>query len=91
MAYALALLAALLLLPALGLGLLTAVLLLGAGLLIALCAVALGATGTLLDWVLALTAVGMTWRAVQAGRQAVRRLRAALATVGPGTGRPRSR
>ncbi|MCX7750149.1 MAG: hypothetical protein N2320_01040 [Candidatus Bipolaricaulota bacterium] len=90
MAYALAVLAALLLIPALGLGLLTAALVLGAGLLVFVCALALGATGTLLDWILALTAVGMTWRALELGRRAVRRLREALATAGPGIGRLRS-
>ncbi len=83
MPYALAVLAALLLIPALGLGILTALLVLGAGLLVALCALALGATGALFEWILALTAVGISWRAVGAGRRAFRRLREALATVGP--------
>lgn len=89
MPYALALLAALLVIPAVGLGLIALSLAIAAAVLVFACALALGATGSFLDWVLALSAVGLTWPAVQSWRRLVRRVKAALATAAPGIGRPR--
>ncbi len=88
MPYVVAILATLLVLPALGLGVVAAVLGALAAAATLACAVALGATGTLLEWILAALAVGVSWRAF-GWRRAVRRLRDALATAGPGIGRLR--
>lgn len=84
-----ALVAALLLIPAVGLGLVALSLAIVAAALVLACALALGATGTLLDWILALTAVGLAWPSVQAGRRFVHRVRGAVATAVPGIGRLR--
>ncbi|MCR4392417.1 MAG: hypothetical protein NUV94_06580 [Candidatus Acetothermia bacterium] len=89
MPYLLVLMAALLILPAFGLGVVTLALVLTAGVAVLVAALALGATGSLLDWILAAVAMGVSWRAFQAGRRLLRRLRTALATAGPGIGRPR--
>lgn len=89
MPYLLALVAALVAIPAVGLGLVAVVLAVLAAVAVFACAVALGATGTVMDWILALTAMGLSWPAVRAWRGAVRRLRKAVATVGPGIGRLR--
>lgn len=90
MPYVLALAAALLILPAIGFGLVALCLAAAAAVIVFVCAVALGATGTLVDWILAATAVGVAWPAVASWRRLVQRLRAALATAGPGIGRPRA-
>lgn len=89
MPYALALGAALLVIPAIGLGLVAVSLAIVAGAIVLVCAVALGATGSLVDWILAATAIGVSWPAVESWRRLVQRLKGALATVGPGIGRPR--
>lgn len=81
-------LAALLVVPAFGLGVVAAVLAVLAAAAVLACAVALGATGTLMNWILAAIALGVSWPAC-GWRRAVRRVREALATAGPGIGRPR--
>lgn len=88
MPYILAVVAALLVLPAVGLGIVAVALALAAGAVVFVCALALGATGSLVDWILAATAVGVSWPALQSWRRLVRRLKAALATA-PGIGRLR--
>lgn len=89
MPYVLAVVAALLVLPAVGLGVLAVALALAAVAILFACALALGATGTVVDWILAATAAGLSWPAFQAWRRLVRRLKAVLATAGPGIGRLR--
>lgn len=89
MPYLLAIAAALLVIPAVGLGLVAVSLALAAGIIVFVCAVALGATGSVLHWILALTAVGVSWPAVQGWRRVVDQVRGVLVTVGLGTGRPR--
>lgn len=89
MPYLLVLLAALLVIPAVGLGLAAVCLALAAGAIVLLCAVALGASGTLIGWILAATALGVSWPAVLSWRNLMHRLKGALATVGPGIGRLR--
>ncbi|MGC9529884.1 MAG: hypothetical protein ACP5G2_04610 [Candidatus Bipolaricaulaceae bacterium] len=78
-AYLVVLAAALLVLPAFSLGVVAVGLAVLAALTVALAALALGATGSLVDWILTAAAVGFSWRAVQAGRRFVRRLRTSLA------------
>lgn len=76
----LALLAALLLLlPTLGLGLVAVVLGMLAALTVALAALAMGATGSLLDWILTALTLAAALRALERGRRWLRRLRTALA------------
>jgi len=87
MPYVLAVVAASLVLPAVGLGIVAVALALAAGAVVFVCALALGATGNLVDWILAATAVGVSWPTLQSWRRLVRRLKAALATA-PGIGRP---
>ncbi len=89
MPYVLAVVVALLVIPAAGLGLVAVCLGIVAGAIVAACALALGATGSLLEWALALSAVGVSWPAVQSWRRLVRWVKGALATAGPGIGRPR--
>jgi len=76
----LAVLAALaLILPALGLGLLAVALAAVAALMVTLAALALGATGSLLDWILTALTLAASLRALERGRRWLQRLRAALA------------
>ncbi|HEU68485.1 MAG TPA: hypothetical protein ENN53_04630 [Candidatus Acetothermia bacterium] len=89
MQYALALVAALLVILAVGLGFVAVCLGVVAGTIVAVCALALGAAGSLFEWTLALSAVGVSWPAVRPWRRFVRWVREAVATAGPGIGRPR--
>lgn len=89
MAYLLVLLAALLVIPAVGIGLAAVCLALAAGAIVLLCAVALGASGTLIGRILAATALGVSWPAAQPWHRLAQRLKAVLATAGPGFGRLR--
>jgi|Deesub1362A_J573_1020465.scaffolds.fasta_scaffold06369_3 hypothetical protein len=81
MPYLVVLAALALILPALGLGLLALGLAVAAAIIVVLAAVALGATGSLIDWILTAVAVALSWRAVQTGRRLLRRLRTALANL----------
>lgn len=82
-------LAALLIIPlGFALGVFTVVTAVLAALILAIFSLALGATGTLWEWILVALAAGLSTR-VWEPRQLLRRLRTALATLGPGTGRPR--
>ncbi|HIE47461.1 TPA: hypothetical protein EYP84_01040 [Candidatus Bipolaricaulota bacterium] len=76
----LAVLAALaLILPALGLGLVAVALGVLAGLTVTLAALALGATGSLLEWIITALTLAAGLKAWERGRRWLRRVRAALA------------
>lgn len=68
-----------LILPTIGLGLVALGLSLLAALTVTLAAIALGATGSLMDWILTACALAANWRAIETGRRLLKRVRAALA------------
>jgi len=74
-----ALAALLLAVPAAGLGLVTLALALAAVIVVGLTAFALGATGCLINWILAALALGVSCRLVQRGRRFIERVRQAIA------------
>ena len=68
-----------LIIPTIGLGLVALGLSLLAALTVVMAAVALGATGSLMDWILTAIALAANWRAIETGRRLLRRVRASLA------------
>jgi len=68
-----------LILPAVGLGLVALGLSLLTALTVTLTAVALGATGSLVDWILTAISLAANWRAIETGRRLLKRVRAAMA------------
>ncbi len=74
-----ALVALLLTIPAAGLGLVTVALVLLVAIMVGLTSLALGATGCLINWILAGLALGVSCRLVQRGRRLIERLRQAIA------------
>jgi len=80
MPYLMVLVAAALILPTVGLGVVALGLSLLAILLVGLAALALGATGSLADWILTAVTLAAHWRAIETGRRLRRRVRASLAS-----------